>query len=712
MLLRSWIPSARILKNALDGGRMLDWDGDIWLCFSELTGLGIEENTLKVGILRKSPIWFAIPDPSDRRKRLIRYSSMSPKYKALVKSTLCAGLEPKEWLDMKRHEAEFGAKLQQRDNLDWLLEDMCEDGYKRLSFHYPGVEGRTLRYICRAAGILKTTVEWYEANGIDWKSYGPVKDVIQWMGAHPDYFAKKYLPENQTRLMEKVRQYGKDKLPLNEVVKLPRQGNTNRATAKKDMWWQAVVIRLRTSGANYSQRAIYRRLGDVAALEAREIPSESTVMNFLRDTVTLTVAQHTDLNNKKRQPHRASMPIIKAINADACWEMDGTKVPIAPHLTGGKTKAGKKEVKNISVVAVRDVYSGAWLGYWFGYAESEHSYREALKMAVEVTGRLPYELRHDRFPGHNTETWEHLTQSLERHGVKMSKTSASTGKASVERAFRTYQDVFVSGRSTWTGQGIKSTLSNARPTEMYIARMMKKQLSEGWNYDAAWMEAADIMAEMNHTAYSVYSKAHPNLHVSPWEMYEQAAGDSEGRELDILGRSELFWHSRTVQVANNMIMFSDRGDKHVYRIDPENYDLIRRYQGSGKKVVVRHDRAEFSTVMVFSESGEFLAELRETPGVSTYGKNADWEAVSEWKESAKAIEAKKAKELEQYELPAETASLMAMSISKERYNDAQTSYAFANAAGWVAEKQPKAPKKKEMIDVDNIDISALTRGQY
>ncbi len=690
---------------------MRDLNGEIWISFPELTGLGIDENTLYTGVKRNSSIWFAVSDPSDRRKRLIRYSSMAPKYKELVKATMCAGLEPKEWLDMKKYEAEFGAQLQRRDNLEWLLVDMCEDGYNRLSWQYPGIEGRTLRYLCRAAGILKTTVEWYEANGVDWKSYGPVREVIQWMNSNSDYLGKKYLPSNPIRLMEKVRAVGVEKRPLSEVVTLPRAGNNNRATAKKDMWWQQVAIHLRTSGANHSQRAIYRRLSNVAALESREIPSESTVMNFLRDTETLTVAMHTDLNNRKRQRHRAITPIARPVNPDACWEMDGTRFPIAPHLTGDKTKSGQKETKSLYVVAVRDVYSGAWLGYWFGYAESEHSYRQALKMAVEVTGRLPYELRHDRFPGHNTPTWEHLSDSLEKHGVKISKTSASTGKASTERAFRTLQDVFVSGRAGWTGQGIKSTLSHARPTETYMSRMIKRLLAEGWNYDASWMEAADIMAEMNHTPYSVYSKAHPNLTLSPWEMYEQAGIDTEGRSLDIIERSELFWLSRTVQIAGNLIAITDRGQKYTYRIGDENYSLIRHCQKKGAKVVLRHDQSDFSQVMIFSESGEFLTELNESKIPSTYGKNADWAAVAEWKEGNKAIEAKKAKELEQYELPAETASLLTMNLSKERYNDAQTSYAFANAGNWLPEKQPKAPKKREMIDEGDIDIDAFIRGQ-
>lgn len=690
---------------------MREWNSEIWLNIPELNNSGVDEETIKKGVLRNSSIWFAIPDPQDRRKRLIRYSSMAPKYKELIKATMCAGLEPKEWLDMKKHEAEFGAQLQRRDNLEWLLDDMYEDGYKRLSWLYPGVEGRMLRYICRAAGILKTTVEWYEANGIEWKSYGPVKEVIQWMDADEDGMRKKYLPANHLRLMEKVRAVGMNKKQLNEVVTIPRQGNNNRATAQKDMWWQQVVIRLRTSGANHSQRAIYRRLKDVAALEAKEIPGESTVTNFLRDTETLTVSKHTDLNNRKQQRHRASMPIMRPVNPDACWEMDGTRFPIAPHLTGSKTKSGQKETRSLYVVAVRDVYSGAWLGYWFGYSESEHAYRSALKMAVDVTGRLPYELRHDRFPGHNTPTWEHLAESLENHGVKMAKTSASTGKASTERSFRTLWDVFVSARATWTGQGIKSTLSQARPTETYMSRMIKNQLSSGWKYDAAWMEAADIMAEMNHTPYSVYSKAHPNLDVSPWEMYEQAAGDTEGRPVDLIERSELFWISRNVGIRNNKIEITDRGKKYTYAIGHENYDLIRNWQKPNVQVVLRNDQGDFSQVMVFSPSGEFLAELVESKPVALYGKNADWAAASEWKENAKAIESKKAKELEQYELPAETASLLAMNLSKERYNDAQTSYAFANAGNWLPEKQPKAPKRREIIDSDDIDISALTRGQ-
>lgn len=694
--------------------------GEIWIEFADFIAIGVDDNTLSKGIQRNSPRWQAIADPADRRRRLIRYNTLADKYKDLIRTNHCGGLEPDEWLKLKEYEAEYGAKLELTDSLEYKLEQTCED-WQRLQHYYRGINGRQLKCLCRAAGIVMETANWYKKNSIAYKNYGPVKDVISWVSDNSDYFPLKYLPTNHIRLMEKIRLFGVDGKPLNEVIALPRQGNNNRATRKKEIWWQAVTIKLRESGKNLNKRAIYRKIWDVAQLEGLELPSESTVSNFLRETQYLTVASHTDLGNKLRQRHRASMPISKPLFADDCWEMDGTKVQVAPHKTG-------EGLKSLYIVAVRDVYSGAWLGYWYGYSESENAYRTTLEMAVKLTGRLPYELRYDRFPGHTSAGWEYLAGTpdkilkdgtrvpgeigmLQKNGVKVTKTSAATGKASIERAFRTLQEVFESQSESYIGLGIKSHISTARPTEMYIARMLKQLLQDGWDFDQAWQAHADMIADFNHTPYSRYSKKYANINVSPWEMYEQAADESAGREVSSLDIAELFWNARLEGIRNNKIEFTVRGKRHTYAIGADYYELIRDYQREGVKVVVRHDAFDYSAVMVFNQDGEFLAELSETKDIQLYGRNADWKAAAEWKTEQKAIESKRKEDLKQYELPDEMALLLPTVTNKKQYNDAQKEYAYNNVGAWKAPEK-KAKKEKPLVTEVDIDIDALTRSQY
>ena len=681
--------------------------GEVWLDFEELLIIGIKEITIKMGILRKSPLWFAIRNPSDGRKRLIRYATLAPKYREAVQHDLCGGLEPNQWLEMKKAEAKFVAAQQERDDLEYRLEEVCESGYVTRGFHYPGMVDPQLKCLCRAAGIVEETARWHQENGLPIKDHGPVKQVAAWLKRNvDDYFPLKYIPTHYLRLMEKLKAYAEDERPINEVISLPRKGNDHRATQRKEMWWQQVAIHLRTRDRNYSQSQIFRKVREMAGRMEKEPPSEATLRRFLSETETLTVAHHTDPNNKKLQRHRASMPLAHAMFADDCWEMDGTQVQIMGHLTGQKTKSGRAETKMLYVVAVRDVYSRAYLGYWYGYAESEHAYRYALQMAVAVTGRLPVELRYDQFPGSNSAGWKFMAGeqdkkgnvlsvgALTKHGVKrLTKTSSAAGKAHAERGFYTLQQVFERERPEYLGQGIKSSLANARPTEKYIARVQRDYLNNGWDFDQAWMSHSEVMEDYNNTPRNEYSRKDAKLDQSPWQMYENGATESQGRTLEPWEVSVLFWNARREGIRNGRIEFTDRGNRHRYYIGADDFHLLD-YQREGVKLTVRHDPSDFSEIMVFNDKDEHLATLTEQADIQTYGQNPDWEALGEFKKGQKAISEKRKRKLDEFALSDEVAIHLPTQTPKATHNSAQTAYMYRNAGEMLPPKEAAKPAAK------------------
>jgi hypothetical protein len=688
---------------------------EIWLEYGELASCGIEENTIKHGVLRGSRKWQAIPNPTDGRKRLIRYATLGESYKEAVRAELCGGLEPDEWLVMQKEQAKQDQQLGSRAALVDKLFGMCDEEYMRFMHLYRDVDNQNKRYLSRSAGIIVVLTEWYKVNGIAWKSSEAIRQAAEWIDQHKsEYFPKNALPTHPTRLKEKVLSYAVEGMKLNEVVSLHRQGNENRATRRKDMWWQQVAIKLKLSGKYQNDRALFRKVRLTSELENLDCPSETTVTTFLRETRNLTAEKQYDLNNKGRQRHRSSMPIANAMHSNVCWEMDGTRTQLVAH------KKGDKELKSLYIVAVRDVYSGAYLGYWYGYSEGESAYRGALKMAVDITGTLPYELRYDSFPGSTTAGWKFLAGekdkngrtitegALERHGVKMTCTSSATGKPTTERAFRTLQEVFESENEAYIGQGIRSSTMNARPTELYISRTWKKLLSNGWDFDQAWMSHAEIIAAYNHTEYSRYSKKYAKLDLTPWQMYEQS--ESEGREIGNLEISELFWNARNEGIRNERIEFKDRGNKYMYTIPAEHFDIILNYQKPNVKVVVRHDPFDYSTVMIFSQKGEFLAEIKEQKSIQIYGKNADWAGAAEWKSNQSAIKKRRADELSKYDMPDEMAVLLPTTTSKKVYNDAQQEYAFRNAGAWGNETKTKA-KPVKTGNLDDFDANDYALGQ-
>lgn len=693
--------------------------GEVWLSFGDLIDIGIKEVTIKMGASRKSPSWKTIKDPEDKRKILICYSTLAPKYKKEIINEMCGGFEPILWLESQK-EIKLNAEQQEfKDSLQDRLKSACDRDYIKKAFHYPGIDNPQLKCLCRAAAVLEETVKWYNQKGISFKDHAPVKIVAKWLKENmEEYFPIKYIPTYHLNLMEKVKAYAIESKPLNEIIYLPRTGNDNRSSHKIEKWWKEVAIYHRVKGKNLTQAQIYRKIDEMAVRVKNECPSESTVRQFLYKNEHLTVQHHSDLNNKRFQRHRSSVPLSRAMYSDDCWEMDGTQVQFIGHLTGNKGKSGKSETKSLYVIAVRDVYSGAYLGYWYGYSESEHAYRSALKMAVEITGRLPYELRYDQFPGSTSAGWKYLAGekgipgALEKHGVKITKTSKSSGKANAERGFYTLQQVFEAEKEQYIGHGIKSSLAHARPTEQYIARTLKTFLNNGWDFDKAWQAHSAVIAAYNQTPMCKYSRKYADLTQSPWDLY-QGGIDEAGRAVSPIEISELFWNARSEGIRNNRIEFTDRGKKYRYYIGADEMELLE-YQRKNVVLTIRHDPFDFSKIMVFDgKNGAFLAELTEQADIQTYGKNADWESVAKFKEKDKALNDRKKKALSEYDLSEETAVLLPMNTEKIVYNDALTRHAHQNAGEWMPKKKVSKPAKN-LINTgfdDDFDVDEYVRSQ-
>ncbi len=681
---------------------------EIWLEFNELHLVGIAEVTIKMGIQRKSPKWQAIKDPEDGRKRLVRYATLGESYKEAVRAELCGGLEPSEWLVMEREQAKQDEQLGKRAALVDQLEDLCDEGYKKYLHLYRGADQRQQRCLGRAAGVIVVLSEWYKVQGISWKAYEPVKQTAAWVALNGDYFPKKYLPTNPTRLKEKVLAYAVEGVALNEVIALPRTGNDNRAKHKNEFWWQSTALALDTDGSNRTQSAITRKLRQLAEIRGEEAPSESTVRNFLRSQKFITADKRMDLNNRNLHRYRASMPLKEAMEPDVCWQMDGTRVQLAPHQT-------KDGLKFLYIISCRDVYSGAFLGWHYAMAESSHGYRMALKMAVNLTGKVPYELRHDRFPGYNTHEWEHVSRELDKMGVKQTITSVASGKASIERGYYTVQQVFESEHLAYWGQGIRSTTATAHPTEAYRYKVSRELKNAGWDFDAAWMDHCGVMAAYNHTSKARYSRKHANIDQSPWQQYQNAADESKGRNIDPFEVAELFWATRQEGIRNRCIRFEVKKTKYRYDLlDREHYSILKKYQHEGIKLTVKYDPADMSKIMLFAPNGEFLDEISNQEGFQTYGPDAEWNKVSEWKEKNKAIDTRRRADLDAYldQLPAEAAALFPTKLSKKVSEDAQTQYLLNHAGDWNIQPVKKEKKAPVLSTLDDFDAEAFARSQY
>lgn len=686
-------------------------NGEIWVSYSELTQVGVKPNTLNLGINRGSGRWQSVKDPDDGRSRIFRYSSLGNAYKDLVRQRLCGNLEPAEFIALKESaEAPVVISLSDR------LQAVCEQGYFQYLPLYRDLVGLTdkqLRSLARTAGCLDEIIRWRKENNVAPRSYEGLEEAARFMADASDYFPKYGLPTNAVRLKPYVKAVEVEGKTVAEAVRPRNLGNANRAKFSNDPWWQAVAVHLRASGRNLAGQAIIRKMNELAPLIGKEAPSDTTVRNFFKGIEHLTGGRW-DLGSRHLARYRSSMPMSLAMYANDCWMMDGTRVQLGPH----QTPDGKAGF--LYVVVVMDVYSGAYLGWHFSYSESGHAYRMALKMAVTLTGSLPYELRHDRFPGHNREEMENLFEDLKHRGVKLTKTSVATGKARVERAFYTLQQVFESEHFAYIGQGIRSSTAFARPTEAYLKAVLKECRAQKWDFDAVWMAECQILDNYNSTPLNKYSTR--KLDISPLGLYEAETERPNSRPVELWDLADLFWPKRLEGIRNNKITLTVSGQKFTYELGSEHYTLLSRYQRKDVKVRVAYQLSDLSEVMVYdSETGEYLGTVRQFGAIQTYGPDAEWDRVADYKADQKAIAAKRKAEADQYlqHLPAEAAMLLPTSLPKAELESAQSSYLLATAGEWKAETDLKKPvkatpkaEKAPQTSNEPLSINELIRAQW
>jgi hypothetical protein len=73
--LKAWLPTKPTMKLI---------NNEVWLCFDDLVNVGISENTLKSHKLRGASGWDFAADPADKRKVLVRWATLKPKYRDMV----------------------------------------------------------------------------------------------------------------------------------------------------------------------------------------------------------------------------------------------------------------------------------------------------------------------------------------------------------------------------------------------------------------------------------------------------------------------------------------------------------------------------------------------------------------------------------------------------------------------------------------------------
>ncbi|TAG31899.1 MAG: transposase [Sphingobacteriia bacterium] len=501
-----------------------------------------------------------------------------------------------------------------------FLNDHLND-YKQFSSHYGDCTKQQQENLSRAAAFIKGCIEYYIQNELSEKD----NSFFEQASIIAKAAEIKYIPLHVRNLKALIL---KDIIATNqqitEAIQLYRRGNTNAVIHMDDAELRSWIIQMRFSSKNFTNSYIIRKLQYMCMVCEKRTPSERWIGGIMEEANTkfLTAAGRYGAKGRHGQLYRGYTPFANALYAGDCWQVDGSRFNIIDFKLSVEQdgKIIKKQVF-LYVVAVRDVHSGDILGYSFNISENRWTVHNALKMAVEEAGYLPYEIVFDRFPGHNTPEMIEFIADLENRGVKVTFTNTAQGKPKIERWFRTLQEVFMQESDYYYGEGIQSRNEYAHRSKEYLKEMRSKAKKAGWDFDAACNEAATIIENYRSTALSKYSRKFKTIEDSPALIHDK----SEKPNVIHVEQNQityLFGLRRKAKIANmGLVHFEMQGVTFSYRC--AEYKVNRKYD----QVTICYDLEDMSNIHLYEISDKplkkYLGMAEEVPADMTpYGPDA------------------------------------------------------------------------------------------
>lgn len=498
------------------------------------------------------------------------------------------------------------------------------NNYKKYFHYYAQYTKQQQERLAKAAAFLEASAAYiqqsYKGKTVPQHLYKTLAELIAQTEAG-------YLPSHY-RNLQQLTEALLHGTPVHELVKLKRAANNNALQHNGDEEIKSWILNLREMGQNFTNAHIIRKVKFLCGVYQKPLPSDRWIGTQMEEANMqfLAAGNRFGANGKHGQAYRMYTPFANALYAGDCWQVDGSRVNIINFKQkvtitdeqGNERKLNKEQF--LTVVAVRDVHSGDILGHCYNLAENRWTYIEALKMAVETAGYLPYEIVFDKFPGHNTAEFTAFAEDLINRDVKISFTHLSQGKAKLERWFGTLQTVFMQDSKYYYGEGIQSRRAFAHRSKEYLLKLRKEAHKEGWSWDAACNEADTIIENYRHTKLSHYSRKYKTIEQTPAELHEQ----SEKPNVINIEPSQftyLFGLKKKLQIRNGgLIQFDVNNVKFNYRCS--NYDVVNNY----KEVLAVYLLEDMSNIQLYEVSDKpvkkHLGFAEEIPDIVPYGPNA------------------------------------------------------------------------------------------
>lgn len=397
-------------------------------------------------------------------------------------------------------------------------------------------------------------------------------------------------------------------------------------------------------------------------------PSRSKIVGYLMEPEVRSALMKT--RNKKlwKRDNNITVHFDKPPHANNLWEIDASPLQI---FCWNKTRTQKIRLE---LTAIIDAFSGYIVGYDLAEKEDFISWKRAIKMAVENTGAVPYELRYDNHGLTKMPDFDYLKSRLLSAGCLFdaTKPKSPNEKPEIERWFGTFQTIYQREIDGFIGEDIKSRSPNARVSPEYYSKFE-------YTYDEMQAIISDKIKE--------YNQNNREGKVSPESLYRNSGKPNE-YAVDVISIPLMFWSFKEVTVRNCEVKITVQKMDYYYLI----HDIPTAYKLNTTKVKVFYDEDDLSTVQVFYNDEADSIELRQRPKI--YKDKAsqhlnDKDALH--KEAAKMRAFNKYTDEKLKELLSQNPA-----TNKEDYNNAETQE-YLKEGGEYSQKSDLRKKQQKMF---------------
>jgi hypothetical protein len=540
----------------------------LFCSWSELEALGVDVNTINLGCRRyRKGIgkgWENIPDPSDKRRCLVRYEAIPA---ATIKA---CGLP--SVAEMKTRYAKQAE----------------ESGAHTIAAMLPGsLEGdvmylQNFRVTREEVDALTGEIKIIDLGGLPDNKIQEYLRQAQWLrlAAHPIWASKTErmrvlgkktqeetmaaivamaeqagvkLPSKLSRLMEKIREYQSQ-----GIGALIHASYGNAHARKVDETAEAIIRHLynhknKPTAAlvheNYLRKAS-KSNGRIQPVSARTITRRlSRVDNQQQTRLTrdgLSAFTNAYLYSQKGKGVSAS---------DLLWETDGTKLNLA--YQAYDSKGNLTGASQLKMIVVMDAYSGAFIGWYISQTERTVDVAAAVRNAIARSGnRLPAQFIYDNASSN-------ASFFKDRYTYTHNPVRPYHGQSKqIEQALNQIQEKVLRKYDNFTGKNVtaKSQRSRVNTAKTSFDSHLSVKPADLPTIEEVCLQAEEAIRIWNHT---------PNKKgISPWDKYLQGQKAEHERYATEADMIRMFYQIRkdTVQYTKGGMVLTKGGQKRHYEV--------------------------------------------------------------------------------------------------------------------------------------------------